>query len=431
MSFSFWAACTLNTVLAAAIALHVEPLNGTSYWFLPWRSLSITALTPAIAASLLFIVLVPFVIHRSIRTGLILLSLWLFFASFAYAISHPDGFSHLSELVSSFRVTGYFNYAESITDAPEWLAGYHELKRAGHPSTHPPGWILFYYGIISAFGKVAAPYAASFLIAALLACSVPLFQLLLKEWGYSEREQKCTLLLFASSPGFLHWLPGIDLVLVPLTLLLLLFWEWCLKGALPALAGFIGALWLAAFTAYNVFVIGVFLFGRTAASFLRGRFIQTILMSLAALLGFALLAAGFDLITGFHSVDTFQSALHAQEKHLAKVPRPYWSCVAIDPLFFLYAVGSGSVLLLPLAVWWTDAHKRLVPLLALLQLSVVNFSGLLPAETNRLWLFLVPLWWALLRGSLSRIGTVGIAVFAASQLALALSLQMNFEMMKP
>ena len=148
---------------------------------------------------------------------------------------------------------------------------------------------------------------------------------------------------------------------------------------------------------FNVLVFGSFLIGYTLLISERP-FRIAAKQAAIAVLSCGILVGMFYFLAGYDPIHTFESALTNQRALLAihAGERPYPATAWNDLLDF--ALGSGwiSYLLAGLAIatcvkrGTRDGRSRLV-LLAIGQLLFVAIAALLPAETARVWNFMLPL----------------------------------------
>jgi hypothetical protein len=120
-----------------------------------------------------------------------------------------------------------------------------------------------------------------------------------------------------------------------------------------------------------------------------------IVHSLVALGMLAALYAALWLVTGFDPIRAFMTATQTQQGEIKRVTaRPYAQTILYDQIDFMLTAGwiSLPLLIFALVPLWRHRDPRLtVVLLCLIQIETVVFSGLIPAETARLFLFLLPL----------------------------------------
>jgi hypothetical protein len=103
------------------------------------------------------------------------------------------------------------------------------------------------------------------------------------------------------------------------------------------------------------------------------------------------------LATGYDPMATFDAAVANQARHSLTLGRPWPATVVFD--LWDFALGTGWMSFLLVGFWLArrrGARPRLetdpMVWLVVAQVAVVAVGGLIPVETARVWLFLVPLW---------------------------------------
>src|SRR6185369_17738168 len=100
------------------------------------------------------------------------------------------------------------------------------------------------------------------------------------------------------------------------------------------------------------------------------------------------------ILTGFDAAATFRTALENQARLAAVFDRPYPQTIIFDLTDF--ALGTGWISFLIAGFYFARLGKTApanidLAFPALIQFVVVAATGLLAAETARVWLFMVPL----------------------------------------
>ena len=159
-------------------------------------------------------------------------------------------------------------------------------------------------------------------------------------------------------------------------------------------AAFGAALMLACFFAYNLLVLGALLAGLAAMHIVGHgwRGVMTVARHAALAAGvFVGLYGVLNLMTGLNPIAVFTAALANQKSLLRSIDRPYPATVLFDLADF--ALGSGWIGLL-LAIFFlaspASRGQRTLAGLCLGELALVAVLGLLPGETARVWMFLLP-----------------------------------------
>ncbi len=389
-------------LFAAGILLRIDFLNGSWYWKWPWRDLGLLR-----SAAFLAIPLIPFAVavRRFGAAPRIPLAL-LMVASLSFQIQgllcHPGGFAHLKAVVASPVVTSYFSDALKIVGFIPWMEGFHGATLELHSSTHPPGPILFYYFWIKLLGPDAGAIAGGTAVGVLATLGIPALYSFAGLWSEERLPKLLACALYALLPALTVFFPGFDPVYPVFSMVMITAWVKALRGSSKHAFILAVALFLGTFFAYNLLTVGTFLAlyagyvlyrGRWAASSWRlvGRNAAVALSGAAAL--YLLLWAA----TGYNPVLAFLQALRVQGALAAKVDRPWFPCALLDPYDFF--LGSGMVVVPLLFCFLRRSFEELdagredlvLSLLALASILTVDLSGLLRAETARVWLFLQPL----------------------------------------
>lgn len=399
----FAAAALLGILQVAGIITGVDVLIAPPYWHHHWHD------------------------HGAIRTAALLAPPWLalawalrggaaprgdiamrvallVLASFAWQVlamlTYPQAFDRLHAIVSSPVATSYLTDAFAIADVRTWLAGFDHATLSLHSSTHPPGGVLFYYGFVCLFGAAAAPLAGALAIALLAACGVAAMWLFSRLWttDAAARLQACA--LYAVLPGLVVFLPAFDQIYPMLAMLVIFAWVRATEGS-RIQAVTLGALvFVVTMMAWNLLALGGFAVLHAVHLLRRERFAKAAWLRLAMIASIASgvaigLHAVLYLLTGYDAPASFVRAL-ATQRAIALPDRTWALCAGLDPLYFLLAAGLP---LLPLLAWsLRDAREwsfvsRSGPALAWLGVAtilLIDVSGLLRAETARVWLFMQP-----------------------------------------
>lgn len=245
-----------------------------------------------------------------------------------------------------------------------------------HPSAHPPGMLVTLH-LLEIDGVVAMAWLV--ILAGTLAA--PLTYVLGRRL-LDERRARLAALLFACSPSALiYGASSADALFVTLGLAaaIALVTDHRLVAVVlgPALLA------LAAFFSYALLALGAW------AVLLRLRLrgaLDAARLVLASAAGLALACGGLYAATGFDSLGSLAAADGAYRASIATV-RPYAYWVFGSPAAFIVALG------IPIAWYATRAvaerHPAALALAAIVLVAAVG--GFSKAETERVWLFMVPL----------------------------------------
>jgi len=155
---------------------------------------------------------------------------------------------------------------------------------------------------------------------------------------------------------------------------------------------------LAVFFAWNLLALGAFLgaYGlfwlwqaRATAAAWRSLF-GTGVLAAATMTAIYLL---FGVCTGYDPLRSFQHAIQIQALQAVPLGRLWLDCALLDPFDFLLGAGmlaAPLLLLFVLRIRTLDPRQKALSLSALATILIVDLSGLLRAETARVWIFLLP-----------------------------------------
>jgi hypothetical protein len=393
----------VGIAFALGVVLRIDAISGPSYWHRRWHDLDLprTFALLAIALPAVFAALregAPD--DASVRARLLLLMLASFALQVLGMLSDPDGFTRLQAIVLSPVATSYLTDALKITDPGTWLAGFHAARLELHSSTHPPGPILFYYGVREMVGEANTPIIGALAIGATSTLGVPVMWWFSRLWTNLREPRLLACALYALLPALAAFLPEFDQVYPLFAMLIVLGWVNALHGSRGHVALFAAALFGATMFAWNLLAIGVFVVLYSTYFLSRRHCARTALRTLAvtAALGLGGAVVGYLILWSMTGYDPLRSFIHALDEQAARAlpDRPWLSCVVFDLYDFL--LGSG-MLMAPLFYLFLrharsrlgcDATARALGWIGLATILLIDVSGLLRAETARVWLFLQP-----------------------------------------
>jgi len=399
-------------LLALGFALEADPLNGPSYWKWPWRSLPLIRVLMALAPGLILQAWGWFrasgraaqgLSRQHLASCLALLTAAHLTLLWGAIVADPRSFGLLREIVYSAVATSYFTDAESIVDVGEWLRRFPDQPLHLHASTHPPGPILLYWGLIRLFGREPAAFVGAALIGAASSAGVPLAYRFSRLWARDRRSRLFAAAFYSTIPGLLLFFPEFDQVYPLATMTALLWWAKALKGKAGYGVGVGLALFLATFFAYNLLVLGLPLAVYGVLQVLRAPFKKEALVrgALQALRAVGTWIAAYMALASFLDyppLASFARALSTQSGLSVDLARPYGSCIVFDLVdFLIIGAGFASLPLLAMHVKRGLSPTDSVldgdrwPRLSLAIILAIDLTGLLRCETARVWLFLQPL----------------------------------------
>lgn len=404
-----WAvAFSVGVGFIAAVLLRADPINGPWYWKWSWRDLGLlrTALCLSAGAVPLSCVLAWIESQspgKSVWRLLSLLTLSNLLFQAGSALAELQSFHFLRSVIESPTATSYYNDAARIENLRGWLASYDTLELGLHSSTHPPGPIVVCWVLRSLFGQHGGAYAVAVAIALLSSLGVAVSYCLAGLWTCDHKTRLTASALYAMLPGSILFFPEFDQAYAIIGMLLILSWARAVEGRGEYWVTTGLLLFLATFFTYSLLTLGSFLLfvasrvawpapanGRALPNAAKAAFFS--------LLSCVLFYRALYAATGYNPVLAFSRALANQNRFAGLLHRPYGACVFYDLYDFLLSAGVLAGPLMASFFLRSIANKDLVTrqelgltLAGIATILIVDFSGLLRAETARVWLFLQPL----------------------------------------
>lgn len=398
--------------MAALVIAHVRRVNGPWYWTWSWRRLNGLWLYPAMLAAAAPFVVAQILFNRGRRRAALvcLAAAALALQLTALSFQPPGLIDRMTIIVQHPTITSYFLdagllHGQSNITTRELLWQYPDvvLLLHHHARYKPPGLLLFYLALISIFGKSTLAATIGGMIVALVASLAPIATYrMIKTLGQDGDAAFCAASYIALAPSLLLFLPMFDQTYVTLAAALITLygltvtrgrWSWAIAfGAAMALALFLSYIFLIFGLFFVVYLLAWAIdHGPRPASRAMMRLLTATAVC-AALYGLLWVTTGFDPIR------TFIVIAKAQTDALTELMRPFPQHIFDDLLDFALGAGWIAFLLAGLLLlrWQGDAvtgrqpRHRLVQV-ALLQIGVVAAAALLPGESARLWMLLLPL----------------------------------------
>lgn len=387
-------------VFTVLTALHTPYINGPAYWRWPWRDLSPGPVYLTVLAAGLPILIATVLAHTRPTLALVLIVIGAAALHLSGAkINGPDAPSRIRAIVESPAATSYYTHAQTLP--PGWLNDYPNVLNKGehHARNKPPGPIWFYRTILDADLPDPA-LLGGILGGALALLSIVATYGLARAMGQERHASVLAAALMATAPGFVLFYPEFDQALAAIGTLMVITWLHTLKHppetqASSSAIGFGLSLSLALLWSYALLTLGVFLGLLTLFHGLRTGQWRVIAVRVGiALATMAITQAGLWAFTGYSPITTFQTALSNQHDLLTQITRPWPATIPFDLLDLFLGMGwvMSALLLMgllrgPSASSLSHQHIQLAALSAL----IIIATGLLPGETARVLIFVMPL----------------------------------------
>jgi hypothetical protein len=424
----------LTCLFAAGVWLHVDGLNGPDYWEWGWLRLANTgAIVLGFAIAALPALAALFVRNKKVAVALAAISaMSLQFAAASLFGGMPMRM-RVTSLVYDAANTSYYTAALQVLELqqrhPEIALVKNYDRSIGffpmHARTKPLLPVALFVGLLRLF-RAEAPLAIAALLALLTGASiVALFAALRRI--VDENTALIACVVFALMPSLAIFFPQIDVTYALFTCGVLATWPRALQGSKIAAAIFGLVFFAMSLTSYALLVIGIFCV-LLALSNVR----QALIAGSIALGVFAAAYLVFDLATGYPVLATFQAALRQQREILPFLHRPYPRSIPFDLLDF--ALGMGWAPLLAALLYVARRERTTVTpivLAGLLTPPIVALTGLLQAETSRVWIFLMPFVALAAALELVRWRPAGRLLVAASMVVVTIALFANMRFLWP
>ena len=434
----------LSGVVPALLALAQAPwINGPYYW--KWGYLDLNP-APFLALGVLAWAVLYWADSRasgSPRAPLVALLALAWALTFSFTALTPNGLTTVEERVKHPDITSYHTEALKIESVGAWLDEFDQRlpRMVGHAGTHPPGPILWYWFWIQLFGPDGGARYGGLLLGVISGLVVlPLFSLVLRLTD-DRPAALATASVWAVLPVSTILLGSLDAAYPALTAVLLVLWvraAW--DGRMAAAAGFGAVLFVSLLFTHGFWVLGApfALLGIAPAGFgvdMRDQLRRFALASVVALAVAAGLFGAAWVMLGYDHFAALSQSMRIQEGFAGMLNRPWNYTVVWDIYDFFLASGwvsFGIVVAFGLR-WRSQGAPTPTPWMpafaasAIATLLIVDVSGLLRAETARVWLFLQPLALPLIGYELSkwsagwRLAGFGVLVFSLAVIRSRLS----------
>ncbi len=390
----------VTCLFALTVWLHVPGVNGPPYW--PWRwtsrpNVAAIAVAFALAATPAFLALTIASQRRLLAVVLAALSAVALQIAVASLAGVPIE-QRLSLIVTDPASMSYYSAALQVNDLQKRQPGVAVVPQFDrlltffplHARTKPLLPVLTYLLLLHAFGN-ATPVVAGVLIALGTAATVAAMYAAARDVAGEEGAILACVLL-ALMPAMALFFPQFDIVYAVFTCGLLATWPRALQGSKWAAVSFGGIVFVMTMMSYAMLVLGAFvvllaLFEAVRTRTLRNALVACSIAAITVAGAYLLLTAA----TGYPALATFRAALVQQRLILPHLRRPYPLTIPFDLLDFFLGAGWAPVL----AAAAFLARRERTPatnlvIAGLLTPLIVAITGLLQAETARVWIFLMP-----------------------------------------
>ncbi len=427
----------LTGVIPALLAFaHTPYINGPYYW--KWNYLGVNPAPFLAMAAIAWAVLywADSQAAEGARLGSSLCALvglaWVL--TFSFTALTRNGLGTVEDRVKNPDSTSYYTEALKIESVGEWLDEFDQRlpRMALHAATHPPLPTLWYWAWNRLLGPDKGAFYGGSALGVISGLVVfPLFSLALRVTD-SRTAALATAAVWAVLPASTIMLGCFDTAYVALSTTLLVLWiraAW--DGRMAAAAAFGVVLFVSLMFSHSFLMLGAAfaLLGIAPAAFGADpreqvrRFAQVSVVALTVVAG--LLAASWAAF-GYDHYAALRQSMRNQEGFAAILQRPWEYTVVWDVYDFFLASGWVSFgVLVAFGLRWRSQGAPLprpwMPAFAasaIATLVIVDLSGLLRAETARVWLFLQPLTLPLIGYELSkwssgwRLAGFGVLVFS-------------------
>ena len=411
-------------VFAALVVAHVPHVNGPDYWEWTWQRRS----DVVIVAIFFLLAAGPALIGYASRK-IVLIALSVIALQFtANEVQTPiRSLTRIDKVAHNQLTTSYFTVAESIVKANgiDWLGQYDQLLRLApqHATTKPPGPVAFYVLLIRAAGSKHAPLVIAIAIALLSACGVVVTWWAVKTIA-GEDAGLIAATLLALSPSMTLFFLYLDPVYPIFASAMLGTWYLALeRDSRRAAVAFGLILFVTTMTGYTLLVVGLVLGGMTLP-FLKRR--STYALAAIAIAVAIACHALFAVATGFNPISAFRTALAMQAYQLPLLHRPWPKTIPFDILDFFLGIGWAP--LVP-AIFGLK-QRRSLTIACFATPFIVALTGLIQAETARVWIFMMPLFFVPAALEMEKWAPRERFAAFAAQLVVLVALYANMQFMK-
>jgi hypothetical protein len=400
-------------VLAAGVLFivlvwrHWTPVAGPPYFHWPWYDRSDTSrVVWRLLLAAIPLLVAPVVARRSHGEAVALVIIapaLIQWTAASLAPGHLRGIDRAEAIIVDANQTSYFTAATTLE--PGWLSTYENVLTSAqmHARTKPPGPVAFYYALIRTVGVREAPGVAALLILLFSSAAVAATYLAVKIIAGSDTALEAAILL-ASVPSMVALYPTLDWLYPVFSVGLLATLHVTVERLSARLVLALGVIaFVLSWWNYALLVLGtpIVLLAGIRSVRGEGRRMMILLSGIPAVV--AMLYGALFVTTRFNPISAFLVAYREQHAiielmntfwiHTGQV-RAYPHTIFGDLQEFAFGLGWLTA---AAAITWcivgfrhTEYRVRATALVALSTPIIVALTGLLRAETARVWIFLMP-----------------------------------------
>lgn len=361
--------------------------------------------------------------------------IWCLFA-LGLIIATPQGFTELGRLTYSPTANSFYSIAHITKDPVKFVEHFPKLEKMPiHVRTHPPGSVLFYYGINKAAeylpgnlesykheefkhlteSQLRGLYLSSLLVIIIASLSI-VFSYKIAKLIYDDKTAKNAALISSSVPAIALFSPGLD-IMYPTFLLASLYLFIKYKSKLSDIA--------------NGFLIGIYTFfsfplGLVAIVLGSWKTKYRIKRCAFVIVGILICILCLTIVLKYNIIDATSSVLAKSQAHYtARDSRSYLTWLFMNPIDFL--VFS----ILPfIAYAWKSKNQKLTKIWFTIFILIL-ITGIFRGEVQRTLMFLMPLLVIPIAHTTKHLSKKQVLVLAGLNFLLAITLAYKLDLLDP
>ncbi len=428
---------TIATSIFIFLVLIKTPyLNGPNEWAFPYFPQNIEYAFFPILLYLIFLYLVTSEkINKNKIVVLILCSAFFFLFQTTYTMMSPRGINSMPQRIKDHVTTGYYTRSLDVYDYTEFLRNFPDYMKGAHSETHPPGAISFFYfanktllalpqsikeSVVNHLSPIYfAPYYHQYsayfpqllendlsfdqrYMLIMLSILIPLFSSLIVPATYfaaknifSEEIGIYSAIFATIIPSFLIFAPIMDQIFAIFPILSVGFlYSKTKKWKRYLLSGTIFSIGL--FFTFGILILIpmflsliVFFEYKENKKISKRLFKSSIKYICIFIAGILLLQLLLYIIFGYNSISTL---IHTKSGHNVNKVRTYSLWVVFNLIIFFIMIGIPITVSFFHFVKTKISNNKIEPFsfLTLLTLLLLDISGIIRGEVERIWMFFMP-----------------------------------------